>query len=45
MAIKAYHLVQIQNSELVEHIGCNYAKIFPNKGIGDTEYLKVLKCC
>ncbi len=40
-----YKLVNTQTGKplnVVEHIGCHYAKIFPHKGIGGAEYPHVL---
>jgi heterodisulfide reductase subunit B len=40
-----YRLVNAQTGEplkVVDHIGCHYAKIFPEKGIGGAEYPYVL---
>jgi len=40
-----YRLVNIHTGEplkVVDHIGCHYAKIFPEKGIGGAEYPYVL---
>lgn len=40
-----YRLVNINTSEplkVVEHIGCHYSKMFPNKGVGGAEYPYVL---
>ena len=40
--------IQLINAEtgkplrIVEHIGCHYAKIFPEKGVGGAEFPKVL---
>ena len=39
------HLVNVHTGEplkVVEHIGCHYAKIFPTKGIGGSEFPYVL---
>jgi len=40
-----YRLVNKQTGKplkVVEHIGCHYAKIFPNKGVGGAEFPNVL---
>lgn len=40
-----YQLIKKDTGEslkIVDHIGCHYAKIFPEKGIGGAEYSKVL---
>lgn len=40
-----YKLVNIHTGkplQVVDHVGCHYAKIFPDKGIGGSEYPKVL---
>ncbi len=40
-----YSLVNQQTGQplkIVDHIGCHYAKIFPNKGVGGSEFPKVL---
>jgi len=42
---KKYRLINSQTGEplrIVEHIGCHYAKIFPQKGVGGAEFPKVL---
>jgi heterodisulfide reductase subunit B len=42
---KKYSLVNAETGEplrIVEHIGCHYAKIFPEKGVGGAEFPKVL---
>jgi heterodisulfide reductase subunit B len=44
-AKKKFSLVNAQTGEplrIVEHIGCHYAKIFPQKGVGGAEFPKVL---
>jgi heterodisulfide reductase subunit B len=46
IAVKAkYSLINKQTGEplrVVEHIGCHYARMFPNKGVGGAEYPYVL---
>ena len=46
IAAKAkYHLVNAATGEplnVVDHIGCHYAKLFPTKGIGGAEFPRVL---
>lgn len=46
IAAKAkYRLINKQTGKpikVVDHIGCHYAKMFPNKGIGGAEYPQVL---
>jgi heterodisulfide reductase subunit B len=40
-----FRLINLKNGEplnIVEHVGCHYAKIFPDKGIGGAEYPEVL---
>ncbi len=40
-----YKLVHAQTGEplkIVDHIGCHYAKIFPDKGVGGAEFPRVL---
>jgi heterodisulfide reductase subunit B len=40
-----YRLVNCQNGEplrIVEHIGCHYSRMFPEKGVGGAEYPYVL---
>jgi heterodisulfide reductase subunit B len=42
---KKYSLINAKTGEplkIVEHIGCHYAKIFPEKGVGGAEFPKVL---
>lgn len=44
-ALSKHKLVNAETGEplrVVEHIGCHYAKIFPNKGIGGSEFPYVL---
>ena len=41
-----YRLISAKTSlplKIVDHVGCHYAKIFPDKGIGGAEYPQVLK--
>jgi heterodisulfide reductase subunit B len=46
IAVQAnYKLINIETGEplkIVDHIGCHYSKVFPEKGIGGSEYTKVL---
>ena len=40
-----YQLVNINNGQplkIADHIGCHYAKMFPDKGVGGAEFPKVL---
>lgn len=40
-----YRLINRETGEplkIVDHIGCHYAKIFPEKGVGGSEYSRVL---
>ncbi len=40
-----YKLINTETGKplkIVDHIGCHYAKIFPEKGVGGSEYTKVL---
>lgn len=43
--IAKYRLINKETDEplkVVEHVGCHYAKIFPNKGVGGAEFPQVL---
>ena len=43
--IAKYRLINketLQPLKVVEHVGCHYAKIFPNKGVGGAEFPQVL---
>jgi heterodisulfide reductase subunit B len=43
--IAEYRLINketLQPLKVVEHVGCHYSKIFPNKGVGGAEFPKVL---
>ena len=42
---KKYSLINAATGEplkIVDHIGCHYAKVFPEKGVGGAEFTKVL---